>query len=66
MRLYIIDGIRVSRMKVIRYISTLLFNGLDESFDMLMYAITKNSLLTSDEYKKIETAIYELLNEKKR
>lgn len=66
MRLYNIDGIRISRMKVIRYISTLLFNGLDESFDMLMYAITKNSLLTSDEYKKIETSIYELLNEKKR
>lgn len=65
-RLYCINGVNISRMKVIRYITTLRSNGLDESIDMIMYAITKNSLLTSDEYKKIETVIYELFKEKKR
>ncbi len=65
MRLYIINGIRISRMKVIRYMNTLLFNGLNESYDMLIYALTKNSLLTKEEYQRIEEVIKPLLEKEK-
>ena len=52
-------------MKVIRYMNTLLFNGLNESYDMLIYALTKNSLLTKEEYQRIEEVIKPLLEKEK-
>lgn len=65
-KLYNIEGTIISRLKVLRYLTTLIFNGISENSDMLLYAITKNSLLTKEEFDKIKTSVNKLLNEKVR
>ena len=65
-RAYNIDGILISRYKVLRYMTTLIYNGMNESKDMLMYAITKNSFLTKEEYEKIETVVENIFQNIKR
>lgn len=65
-KLYNIEGTIISRLKVLRYLTTLMFNGISENSDMLLYAITKNSLLTKEEFDKIKTSVDKLLNEKVR
>lgn len=65
-KLYNIEGTIISRLKVLRYLTTLIFNGISENSDMLLYAITKNSLLTKEEFDKIKTSVDKLLNEKVR
>lgn len=65
-RAYNIDGILISKYKVLRYMTTLIYNGMNESKDMLMYAITKNSFLTKEEYEKIETVVENIFQNIKR
>ena len=65
-RVYDIDGILISRYKVLRYVTTLIYNGIYESKEMLMYAMTKNSFLTEEEYKKIETVVENIFQNIKR
>lgn len=65
-RAYNIDGILISRYKVLRYMTTLIYNGMNENKDMLMYAITKNSFLTKEEYEKIETVVENIFQNIKR
>ena len=65
-RAYNIDGLLISRYKVLRYMTTLIYNGMNESKDMLMYAITKNSFLTKEEYEKIETVVENIFQNIKR
>lgn len=65
-RSYNIDGVLISRNKVLRYMTTLIYNGMNESKDMLMYAITKNSFLTKEEYEKIETVVENIFQNIKR
>ena len=65
-RTYNIDGVLISRNKVLRYMTTLIYNGMNESKDMLMYAITKNSFLTKEEYEKIETVVENIFQNIKR
>ena len=65
-RAYNIDGVLISRYKVLRYMTTLIYNGMNESKDMLMYAITKNSFLTKEEYEKIETVVENIFQNIKR
>ena len=46
--------------------TTLIYNGMNENKDMLMYAITKNSFLTKEEYEKIETVVENIFQNIKR
>ena len=65
-RAYNIDGVLISRYKVLRYMTTLIYNGMNESKEMLMYTITKNSFLTKEEYEKIETVVENIFQNIKR
>lgn len=54
--LYDIDGVMISRFKVLRVFETLLSNGLG-NLDGLFVAITRNSILTKDELERIDKEI---------
>ena len=57
--LYVVDGIRISRIKVLRVMNTLLDKEVGSS--KIAYAIARHSFLTLDEMKRIFNA----LNDKK-
>ena len=54
--LYDIDGVMISRLKVLRMFETLLSNGLG-NLDGIFVAITRNSILTKDELERIDKEI---------
>lgn len=54
--LYDIDGVIISRFKVLRVFETLLSNGLG-NLDGIFIAITRNSILTKDELERIDKEI---------
>lgn len=54
--LYDIDGVMISRFKVLRVFETLLSNRLG-NLDGLFVAITRNSILTKDELERIDKEI---------
>lgn len=54
--LYDIDGVMISRFKVLRVFETLFSNGLG-NLDGLFVAITRNSILTKDELERIDKEI---------
>lgn len=54
--LYDIDGVMISRFKVLRVFETLLSNGLG-NLDGLFVAITRNSILTKDELERLDKEI---------
>ena len=49
---YNIDGVLISRIKVLRIFTTLSNNGHNNN-DALLYSMVYNSLLTQEQYKKI-------------
>ena len=51
---YNIDGVCISRKKVLRNISLIIRNGYDLDKNVLLYCICKDSILTVDEIKRIE------------
>lgn len=57
---YIINGIRISKFKVQRFLNTLILNRFDIDKDALLYSITKNSILNEEEYKMIENEVSRL------
>lgn len=57
---YIINGIRISRFKVQRFLNTLILNRFDIDKDALLYCVTKNSILNEEEYKVLEDEISKL------
>lgn len=59
---YIIGGIRISKLKVMRIYNTLKMASLDGTLDSLMYAVTRNSIITREQYKAIEKEIATLYN----
>lgn len=61
---YNICGIQISRLKVLRIYDTLLANGLANDLDSIMYSITKNSIITKEQYDKIHKEISGLLETK--
>ena len=63
---YVFDGVIISRYKVLRYYEELLKRHIISSYDALMFAICKNSLLTYEEYEKIEKEISNIFDKKKR
>lgn len=54
--LYNIDGIMISRLKVLRMFETLISSGLG-NLDGLFVAITRNSILTKDELERLDKEI---------
>lgn len=54
--LYDIDGVMISRLKVLRVFETLLSNGLG-NLDGIFVATTRNSILTKDELERIDKEI---------
>lgn len=59
---YIIAGIRISKLKVMRIYNTLKMSSLDGTLDSLMYAITRNSIITKEQYREIEKEITRFYN----
>lgn len=57
---YIINGIRISRFKVQRFLNTLILNRFNIDKDALLYCVTKNSILNEEEYKVLEDEISKL------
>lgn len=51
--IYNFDGVIISRLKVLRIYNKLVKNGIKDSTDSLIYAITYNSILSQISYEKI-------------
>lgn len=62
---YNIAGVQISRLKVLRIYDTLIANGLAGDIDSIMYAITKNSIFTKEQYDQIYVEIESLLKPKR-
>jgi len=62
---YNIAGVQISRLKVLRIYDTLLACDLGGNFESIMYAITKNSILTQEQYNAIYEEIKQLLDKKR-
>ena len=57
---YEIDGIRISRIKVLRIFEELIKKGLDSEPDSVLFAMTRNSILTEKEVTTLSMAIRNL------
>lgn len=55
--IYNINGVIVSRLKVLRILSILQDNNVDITSDAVMYAVSKGMFLTEDTYKRVSTGI---------
>ena len=51
--IYDINGIRISKLKVLRIYDILLKNTVAENLNSLLYAITYNTILTKEQYQKL-------------
>ena len=51
--LYDINGLKVSKLKVLRIYDALCKNNLGESLESLLYAICYNKIITKEEYEKL-------------
>ena len=56
---YVIKGIYISRLKVLKYYSTLLVNGYKNKEEALFYALVKDSFLTKEEYDRLNKVVKE-------
>ena len=50
---YNFDGIRISKLKVLRIYNLLLSNGINESSDSILYAITYKSIINERSFNKL-------------
>lgn len=55
--IYNFEGVRISRLKVLRIYNKLIKSGVKDSIDSFMYAITYNSILSESNYEKIYNCI---------
>lgn len=55
--IYNFDGVRISRLKVLRVYNKLIKNGIEDSLDSFMYSITYNSILSELSYTKIYNCV---------
>ena len=55
--IYNFDGVRISRLKVLRIYNKLIKNGIEDSLDSFMYSITYNSILSELGYTKIYNCV---------
>lgn len=51
--IYDINGLRISKLKVLRIYDILLRNTVTENLNNLLYAITYNTILTKEQYEKL-------------
>ena len=51
--IYNFNGTRISRLKVLRIYNILLKNGIKDSIDSFMYAITYNTIISKDNYDNL-------------
>lgn len=56
---YVINGIYISRIKVIKVYSTLLINNYTDKLEALLYSMVKDSYITKDEFKSLKEFVYE-------
>lgn len=56
---YIIKGIHISRLKVLKYFSTLLINKYADKYEALLYSLVYNSYLTEKEFNVLKDFVYE-------
>lgn len=61
---YLIAEVRISRTKVLRMYNTLKLKSLDGTLDSIMYCITKNSIITEEQYRAILGQVSFLYNTK--
>ena len=57
--IYNFNDVRISRLKVLRIYNTLIKNGIKDSIDSFMYAITYNTIINKENYDKIYNCIKE-------
>ena len=57
---YVLNGIYISRIKVLKYFGTIINNKYNDSIEALLYSITKDSYLTEQEFSSLR----ELVNER--
>lgn len=57
--IYNFNDVRISRLKVLRIYNTLIKNGIEDSIDSFMYAITYNTIINKENYDKIYNCIKE-------
>ena len=55
---YIFNNIYISRVKVLKYYSTLLLNNYEDKKEALLYSITKDSYLTEEEFNYLKELVY--------
>lgn len=59
---YDFNGVTISRYKVLRYYEMLIRRAQGGTIKALMYAICKNSILTEEEFKRIENSVNKIFN----
>lgn len=52
-RLYNINGVLFSRIKFLRIYNTLIMNGIEPSLDSIIYALTRNSIITKEQFDMV-------------
>ena len=55
---YVFNNIYISRLKVLKYYSTLLINNYPDKYEALLYSITKDSYLTDKEFLYLKNLVY--------
>ena len=55
---YVFNDIYISRLKVLKYYSTLLLNNYPDKYEALLYSITKDSYLTEKEFMYLKKLVY--------
>lgn len=56
---YIFNGIYISRLKLLKYFSTLVINKYNDKLEALLYSMVKDSYLTESELEYLKTLISE-------
>ena len=64
-RLYNVNGVNVSRYKVLRYLNTLRKNSIEIDSNILTYVMNRNSINTYEEYNLIKDEITRLYGDTK-
>lgn len=59
--IYNFEGIRISKIKVLRIFNILIKNGIVASLDSLLFAITYNTIISAENYDRLSKMIRECL-----
>lgn len=57
--LYNMNGLKISKLKVLRIYNALCENNLGGTLDALLYAICYNKIITEEEYNQLKKTIAE-------